>query len=186
MAYVEGNYDYNIWYDKYLTDRQDRHKRMPSLYKCDPEKDSGYTKADSLDKKGTRWFCTYFARGCCCEGVNCRYYHRVPNHNDCLEESDNLHDVFGRTRHASHKDNMTGIGSFNKECRTIFVQGVPVPTGEENPQKAATLLIYNLFSPWGEIEDIAISKKGVRGGNRAFIKYAHRYYAEFAREAMMD
>ena len=20
-AYVEGNYDYNIWYDKYLTDR---------------------------------------------------------------------------------------------------------------------------------------------------------------------
>ena len=37
MAYVEGNYDYNIWYDKYLTDRQDRHKRMPSLFKCDPE-----------------------------------------------------------------------------------------------------------------------------------------------------
>lgn len=20
-AYIEGNYDYNIWYDKYLTDR---------------------------------------------------------------------------------------------------------------------------------------------------------------------
>jgi hypothetical protein len=21
IAYIEGNYDYNIWYDKYLTDR---------------------------------------------------------------------------------------------------------------------------------------------------------------------
>ena len=63
---------------------------------------------------------------------------------------------------------------------------MPVPIGDENPTKAATLLIYNIFSPWGEIEDIAISRKGVRGGNRAFIKYAHRYYAEFAREAMTD
>ena len=81
---------------------------------------------------------------------------------------------------------MTGIGSFNKECRTIFVHGIPVPQEEENPLKAATQLIYKLFSKWGEIEDIAISQKGVRGGNRAFIKYAHRYYAEFAREAMTD
>lgn len=24
------------------------------------------------------------------------------------------------------------------------------------------------------------------GGNKVYIKYAHRYYAEFAREAMMD
>ena len=110
----------------------------------------------------------------------------MPNHDDCLAEADNLRDVFGRTRHASHKDNMTGIGSFNKECRTIFVHGIPVPQEEENPLKAATQLIYKLFSKWGEIEDIAISQKGVRGGNRAFIKYAHRYYAEFAREAMTD
>lgn len=26
----------------------------------------------------------------------------------------------------------------------------------------------------------------MRGGSKAFIKYTHRYYAEFAREAMMD
>lgn len=45
-AYVEGNYDYNIWYDKYLTDRQDRNKRLPALHRCDPDRDSGYTKAD--------------------------------------------------------------------------------------------------------------------------------------------
>ena len=45
-AYVEGNYDYNIWYDKFLTDRQARHKKLPAQHKCDPDKDAGYTKAD--------------------------------------------------------------------------------------------------------------------------------------------
>lgn len=35
-AYVEGNYDYNIWYDKYLTDRNadKNEERAISLYKC--------------------------------------------------------------------------------------------------------------------------------------------------------
>jgi hypothetical protein len=50
-AYIEGNYDYNIWYDKYLTDRNQHVERAPSLYKCNPEIDTGYTKADKFEKK---------------------------------------------------------------------------------------------------------------------------------------
>lgn len=43
-------------------------------------------------------------------------------------------------------------------------------------------LIYEFFSTWGEIEDIHFnSHKCI-----AFIKYQHRYCAEFAREAMHD
>ena len=95
-------------------------KRMPALHRCKPDEDSGYTKADALEKAGSTYFCVYFARGCCTEGVNCRYYHHVPTHEDCLRENDNLRDVFGRSRHDKHKEDMTGIGSFNKECRTIF------------------------------------------------------------------
>lgn len=159
---------------------------MPALHKCNPEEQAGFTKADSLEKHGSAWFCVYFARGCCTEGVNCRYYHRVPVHDDCIKENDNLRDVFGRSRHASSKDDMTGIGSFNKECRTLYFTGMPMPRNEENPQQAATRNIYKLFSPWGEIEDIAFTQKSLLGGNCAFIKYAHRYYAEFAREAMCD
>jgi hypothetical protein len=34
---------------------------------------------------------------------------------------DNLRDVFGRARHATHKEDHTGIGSFNKECRTLLI-----------------------------------------------------------------
>ena len=27
-AYIEGNYDYNIWYDKYLTDRKEEKEKI--------------------------------------------------------------------------------------------------------------------------------------------------------------
>ena len=121
VAYLEGNYEYNIWYDKFLTDMHKKaQKRLPALNKCNPEAHAGYTKADSLEKKGSAWFCVYFARGSCTEGAHCRYYHRPPNHDDCLNEQENLRDVFGRTRHASYKEDLTGIGCFNQECKTLF------------------------------------------------------------------
>jgi len=128
VAYLEGNYEYNIWYDKFLTDMQKKApKRMPALHKCNPEEEAGYTKADTLEKNASAWFCVYFARGCCTEGVNCRYYHRVPTQDDCAKEKDNLRDVFGRSRHASSKEDMTGVGCFNKECTTLFFSGMPMP-----------------------------------------------------------
>lgn len=67
-AYIEGNYDYNIWYDKYLTDKRQDEERVASMYKCNPSEDTGFTKADKFE--GNTVFCTYFARGCCSEGVN--------------------------------------------------------------------------------------------------------------------
>ena len=64
-AYIEGNYDYNIWYDKHLTDRRVDNERAPALSMCDPDLDTGYTKAD-LYEGNRSYFCVYFARGCCC------------------------------------------------------------------------------------------------------------------------
>lgn len=61
-----------------------------------------------------------------------------------------------------------------------------MPMDKPEPMKVLTALIYELFSKWGEVENISISQKGLRGGSRAYIQYAHRYYAEFAREAMND
>ena len=75
IAYTEGHYDYNIWYDKYLSDRTEDKEKIAAEYKCNPTLDTGYTRADKQQKKNNSYFCLYFARGCCCEGVNCRYYH---------------------------------------------------------------------------------------------------------------
>lgn len=42
--------------------------------------------------------------------------------------------------------------------------------------------VYEYFSVCGEIEDINFNA----AKKHAFVKYAHRYYSEFAREAMTD
>lgn len=101
-AYIEGNYDYNIWYDKYLTDRKEEREKIPAMHKSNPTLDTGYTKADLQEKEGGAFFCMYFAKGCCAEGVNCRYYHRVPTKEDA-DKIENLRDVFGRSRFATHR-----------------------------------------------------------------------------------
>ena len=75
-----------------------------------------------MEGTGT-YFCVYFARGCCTEGVNCRYYHRVPQISD-LNQTDNLRDIFGRTRHATHKDTHDGVGSFNKDSNVLCISKI--------------------------------------------------------------
>ena len=39
---------------------------------------------DKMQGKGATYFGVYFARGCCSEGANCKYYHRVPFELDTL------------------------------------------------------------------------------------------------------
>jgi hypothetical protein len=178
-AYVEGNYDYNIWYDKYLTDRKEEKEKIPALHKCNPALDTGFTKADLQEKEGAAYFCLFFAKGCCSEGVNCRYYHRVPNKEDA-EKIENLRDVFGRSRFANHRNDMGGVGTFTKECRSLFISDLKM-VDTPNPIKEMVRIIYENFSPWGEIEDINyIPTKAT-----CFIRYAHRCFAEFAKEATM-
>lgn len=190
-AYEEGNYDYNVWYDKFLTDRNAQQEKAPSLTKLRSEIDTGFTKADHFEKKAGTYFCVYFARGACTEGVNCRFYHRVPQEEDLARGSDdNLRDIFGRARHASHKDNLQGIGSFSKECRTLMVSRIKLDPSQDRfkgtstqiSTKETVRLLYENFAPWGEVEDIFFNAARFI----AYVKYAHRYYAEFAREAMTD
>ena len=105
-------------------------------------------------------------------------------------DEDNLRDIFGRARHATHKDNLSGIGSFNKECRTLLVSRIKLDLTQDRFRGASTSmstkdivrLLYENFSPWGAVEDIYFNQ----GRFIAYIKFEHRYYAEFAREAMVD
>ena len=178
-AYIEGNYDYNIWYDKYLTDRKEEKEKIPAEHKCIPSLDTGYTRADKQEKNGSSYFCLFFAKGCCSEGVNCRYYHRVPTFEEC-EKIENSRDIFGRSRfYAPLKDN-GGIGVFTKECRTIYVYDLK-KVETKNPVKDMVRIIYENFSPWGEIENMNY----IHVKSACYIKYSHRCSAEFAKEAMM-
>lgn len=53
--------------------------------------------------------------------------------------------MFGRDRHRLHKEDMGGVGTFDKECRTLYVGGLALRTKLEK-------LLWNEFGEWGEIE----------------------------------
>ena len=65
-----------------MTDKKFK-EREAALTRCDPEIDSGYTKADVMEKYSTH-FCLHFSHGCCAEGVNCKYYNHIPTIDDCF------------------------------------------------------------------------------------------------------
>jgi hypothetical protein len=74
------------------------------------------------------------------------------------------------------REDRSGIGSFGEECRSLEFEAQMRVNQEE-----ATRKLYRLMSKYGELEDVEIDKKG-----QVKVRYAHRYYAEFARESLMD
>lgn len=178
FAYKQGDEEYNIWYDKYLNDCVVRERR-PASTRCDPEKDVGYTKADIYEPETAYW-CLHFVRGCCSEGANCKFFHHMPSLVQCKRIAP-IKDIFGRTRHAKHRDDMGGIGCFQKQCRTLCVGDLKIPPGND-PVEQLNEMLWRHFSLWGRVEDITlIPSKCI-----AFIKYYHRSYAEIAKEAMSN
>ena len=61
-----------------------------------------------------------FVRGKCARGSECTWFHRVPTVADDGMASQ-MHDCFGRERHKTHKDDMSGAGSFESPSRTLYV-----------------------------------------------------------------
>ena len=112
---LEGAFEYNIWYDKYVGDHWTEERgRDPAETRCVLESDAGFTKADS-GKKTNRYFCIHFARGMCARGEACGYYHRLPTREDEVRIG-MMHDCFGRDRHSTDRDDMGGVGNFTRNC----------------------------------------------------------------------
>lgn len=80
------------------------------------------------------------------------------------------HDCFGRDRHQSHRDDMGGVGSFEKECRTLYVGGLSIRSGLEK-------VLSTEFGEWGELEEVKIIPRL----HIAFLTYKNRMNAEFAK-----
>lgn len=78
-------------------------------------RDSGYTLADRVPGS---YFCVHFARGSCTQGPQCQYLHRLPTIHDMFNPNV---DVFGREKHSDYKEDMSGVGSFMRVNRTLYV-----------------------------------------------------------------
>ena len=66
---------------------------------------------------------------------------------------------------------------FTKNCRTLYVTDMK----KKEQNKEMVKLIYENFEKFGEIEDIQYLPLKAS----CYIKFSHRCYAEFAKEAMM-
>mmetsp|Transcript_17692 Transcript_17692/g.15963 ORF Transcript_17692/g.15963 Transcript_17692/m.15963 type:complete len:506 (+) Transcript_17692:488-2005(+) len=186
----ENGSDFNIWYGRYLDDYNDQGvNKEPAPDRCNLEKDAGYTRADAIElsntgkstnkRKDRRFFCLHFARGMCAKGSDCIFYHRIPTQEDDAK-CDELFDCFGRSRHSKHRDDMNGVGSFMKPCRTLYVGNLLKSKYETS--KALDDALWKHFSEWGELENCNV----VHRLSIAFPRYRFRTSAEFAKEAMSN
>jgi hypothetical protein len=120
---------------------------------------------------------------------------------------DNSRDCFGREKHAEYRDDMGGVGSFNRVNRTLYI--AKMAESPDKKQTEETLLRH--FGEWGKIVKCESRSRphiypGLREGilrkvmvpvlrytgnilyNRgiAFVTYESEHNASFAKEAMAN
>jgi hypothetical protein len=175
MSYYEDHptdgQDYNIWYHKRPGFRREKWEdRENPGTRCNILTDAGKTKA----AKGSP-FCIYFAHGRCALGSECTFLHRIPTPED-EARLDLAHDIFGRERFSTDREDMGGVGSFSRENRTLYIGGLKNLRGVDALEQS----VRKHFQEWGPIEYVrVIITKSI-----AFVRYQMRASAEFAKEAM--
>ena len=139
-----------------------------------------------MASQGQTFFCLFFARGCCARGQTCQFIHRVPLAAD-EGRADVMHDVFGRERHAAHRDDMGGVGSFQKNSRTLYVGQLKTTpyedadgSGDSGGAQRLKKVVARHFGEFGEVEHVNV----IWRLSIAFVRYRFRLNAEFAKEAM--
>jgi hypothetical protein len=158
---------FNIWYNKWSGGDRDVAQQTAAPNRCNVAKDSGYTRADSINGS---YFCLFFARGVCPKGRDCEYLHRLPTLHDLFNPNV---DCFGRDKFADYRDDMGGVGSFMRQNRTLYVGRIHVTDDIEE-------IVSRHFQEWGQIDRTRVlTTRGV-----AFVTYTNEANAEFAKEAM--
>ncbi|KAJ3301195.1 Pre-mRNA-splicing factor [Kappamyces sp. JEL0829] len=175
-VHTEENGTYNVWYSKWSMDGSKFNKeKKAAATRCVVERDAGRTKASPKQP-----FCIHFAHGRCTRGPNCTFLHRIPMPGDRIETTI---DCFGREKFRTDRDDMGGIGSFERRCKTLYIGNIGTNDHLEE-------IIRAHFSEWGEMEYgtgrsltlvNVLTEKGV-----AFVQYKSILNAEFAKEAMQD
>eukprot|EP00960_Hanusia_phi_P043400 756025-Hanusia_phi.AAC.3 len=163
---------HNLW--KGCSTRKDEKQAKIAETRCQPAKDSGYTRAGKGDP-----ICVFFAQGRCDKGPDCEYWHRIP----CEDDEKTLgaaNDVFGRDRFATSRDDMGGVGSFSRACRLFHVfllisiigENRTLYVGRVNTNRDdADKVLQAQFSEFGLLESVRV----LPGRNCAFVKYRSDY-----------
>ncbi|KAF8655985.1 hypothetical protein AX16_002845 [Volvariella volvacea WC 439] len=178
---VQTGKEYNIWYNKWAGgDREDSYSnKTKSQTRCNMKKDTGLTRANTT---GMRYTCLFFARGCCPYGWECEYLHCLPDPDAALPDSSK--DCFARDKFADYRDDMGGVGSFNRQNRTLYVGRIKeTGSGLETEE-----VVFRHFREFGDIErddsETGWAVKVLQYRSVAFVTYKSELHAQFAKEAM--
>ncbi|KAL1949572.1 hypothetical protein VTO73DRAFT_8453 [Trametes versicolor] len=165
--------EYNIWYNKWAGgDREDSYSnKVKSQTRCNIKKDAGLTRANTT---GNKYCCLFFARGCCPYGWECEYLHMLPDESTALPDTSK--DCFARDKFADYRDDMGGVGSFQRQNRTLYIGRIKeTGTGPETEE-----VVRRHFKEWGKIEKIRV----LQYRSVAFVTYESEFHAQFAKESM--
>jgi len=89
---------------------------------------------------------------------------------------DSSKDCFARDKFADYRDDMGGVGSFNRQNRTLYVGRIKeTGNGQETEE-----VINRHFKEWGVVERVKI----LQYRSVAFVTYVSEFHAQFAKEAM--
>lgn len=169
---------YNIWSHRrqkgFGPPKEGRGTKQKSEYRCHADLDSGWTRGE---RAGCTYCCLYFARGICHHGSDCNYLHRVPTEADEAHHAKQpQYDIFGRDRIAE-TGSTKGVGSYNRQCTTLYIYLGGAAT---QPVQELHDAITKDFREWGPVQDVSVKpSKSI-----AFVRYAWRASAEFAKAAM--
>ena len=163
--------------------------KVKSQTRCNIKRDAGLTRADTT---GNKYCCLFFARGCCPYGWECEYRHMLPDVSSALPDTSK--DCFARDKFADYRDDMGGVGSFQRQNRTLYIGRIKeTGTGVETEE-----VVRRHFKEWGEIEKSTCTCLRVSRDDRsyrctvrvlqyrsvAFVTYVSELNAQFAKEAM--
>ncbi|KAM9936626.1 hypothetical protein OXX80_003824 [Metschnikowia pulcherrima] len=162
----QTGHTFNIWFLKWAGgDSSSRHAVL-SKFRVNIKRDSGATRG--VENKSP--ICLFFARGCCYKGRKCPFLHRLPQITDSRVKTQ---DCFGRDKTADYRDDMGGVGSLQRENRTLYITGAHM-------HDSVQAELHKQFSEFGSIDKIRV----LHAKNCAFVSYRLEAEAQFAKEAM--
>ncbi|KAF7336980.1 Pre-mRNA-splicing factor CWC2 [Mycena venus] len=105
-----------------------------------------------------------------------------PDPNDQLPDSSK--DCFARDKFSDYRDDMGGVGSFNRQNRTLYIGRIKeTGNGLETEE-----VVMRHFKEWGQIErdnsETGWAVKVLQYRSVAFVTYVSELHAQFAKEAM--
>lgn len=139
-----------------------------------------------------KYICLFFSRGCCPYGWECEYLHSIPDPSTAMPDTSK--DCFARDKFSDYRDDMGGVGSFNRQNRTLYVGRIKeTGNGVETEE-----VVQRHFKEWGLVERSAyswamllfrylilpLSVRVLQYRSVAFVTYVSELHAQFAKEAM--